>query len=85
MIEVRNNQIWQDADPRIEREMGARRLLRVVAVGEPGRSLARVVSWYEKPDGEGGWMLASPVRPSTIKLERFKPTSTGYRLIEDAP
>lgn len=83
---VKVGQLWQDNDPRIASYWdGARRLLRVIAVGQPGPNTARVVSWYEEPDGTGGWRRKTTDRPSVVKLRRFVPSTTGYRLLEEPP
>lgn len=82
---VKAGQLWEDNDPRVESwTNGGRRRLRVVAVGQPGPNTARVVSWYEVPDGEGGFKRMTADRPGVIKLRRFVPSTTGYRLIEEA-
>lgn len=81
---VKAGQLWEDNDPRVESwTKGGRRRIRVVAVGQPGPNTARVVSWYEVPDGDGGFKQMSAERPGVIKLRRFVPSSTGYRLIAD--
>lgn len=78
--------LWEDADPRILKEQGQRRRVRIESV-EGDR--ARVLSWYERPAtgavGVTVWERRSAPRPSTIRLDRFKPNRTGYRLVEDAP
>lgn len=81
MPDVRVGQVWQDADRRIT---DGRRLMRIIAVGSPSQSRARVVSWYER-EIDGSWERISEERPSVIRLDRFKPIATGYRLIEENP
>lgn len=66
---VKVGQIWGDCDPR----MGGREF----KVYEIGETHATVV--ITRPNDH-----AYDPRPvQRIKLTRFKPTSTGYRLIED--
>jgi hypothetical protein len=90
--EVRAGQVWADNDPR-----ATGRHVRVVAlvtdyapagrtpdghvyvvvelVGERGRP------WSGLKPGEP--QRAEPGRQTKIRLDRFKPTSTGYRLVQD--
>lgn len=81
---VRKGQLWQDLDWRVEgREPGyrSRRLLLVVAVDGV---YADVHAWHERlKDFE--WHRRTEPRPSRIRLDRLGPTSTGYRLLADAP
>lgn len=67
---VRARQIWEDADSR-----GHGRKVRIIATTET-HALVEVVA--------GRWGNSSTVgRRSRIRLDRFKPTSTGYRLVRD--
>lgn len=66
---VREGQVWADND---RRSRG--RTLKVVRV-ENGRALCVVLT-------DGPHPIRSAVgRTVAIKLDRFKPTSTGYRLV----
>lgn len=80
MPEVRVGQLWQDNDRRIDPD---RRMVRIVEVGSPGPNAVQVVTWYEQLVG-GEWIRKTAQRPGTIRLSRFVPISTGYRLIEEA-
>lgn len=87
MPEVRVGQVWADNDPRC-----AGRTLRVDTVDDH-KVLCTVLTnddhtqelvdnpskhpWMNRNDRRG--------RTTRISLARFKPTSTGYRLIEEAP
>ncbi len=62
---VEAGQLWVDNDPRNSR--GAR----YVMVSSVGETHARCESWYEHGGGHS--------RTVRIRLDRFKPTSTGYR------
>lgn len=62
-------QIWQDNDPR-----GYGRKVRIVEVGDTHA----VVELYTPRDGGG---VIRPGRRTRIRLNRFRPTSTGYRYI----
>jgi hypothetical protein len=69
---VRVGQVWQDADKR-----GYGRRVRVVEVD----ATHAVVELFV---GRGtGNDQAKPGRRTRIRLDRFRPTSTGYRLIQD--
>jgi hypothetical protein len=75
---VRPGSIWADNDSRSEG-----RTLRVERI-EDGKAVCVIltntdsanVSWQQR-DMRG--------KTTRISLSRFRPTSTGYRLIEDAP
>lgn len=68
---VRVGQVWQDADPRAEG-----RRLRVVEVGATHAAVELVAP--REPVSN-----ARPGRRTRIRLDRFRPTSTGYRLVKD--
>jgi hypothetical protein len=72
--EVRVGQLWQDNDPRIAELGKGRRLVRVTLVGP---THAQVETWYEDEIGAHS-------RTGRVRLDRFAPRSTGYRLIEEA-
>lgn len=74
---VQIGQIWQDNDPRINPR---RRLLRITEVTD---SAAHAITWYETQQ-DGAWVRTSAERPTRVRLDRLKPTSTGYRLIAEA-
>jgi hypothetical protein len=67
--EVRPGQLWVDNDPRSKRT-------RYLRVSEIEGERARCEAWYDEASS-----LARTVR---IKLSRFRPTRSGYRLVEDA-
>jgi len=86
-IEVRPGQIWQDNDKRgYDRQV---RIVEIVHVHVPGRpSNGRgvphaVVELVQGRSAEYG--QAKPGRRTRIRLDRFRPTSTGYRLVRDVP
>lgn len=77
--EVKVGQVWADNDKRAEG-----RKVRVVAVDTTHATVElidlRGRAALRKPDER-----AEPGRQTRIRLDRFKPTSTGYRLDTDAP
>lgn len=68
--EVKPGQVWADNDKRSK----GRHVL-VVAVGKPGPLTALVV-----PCTQDGRQTGH--RRTKIRLDRFKPTSTGYRFVK---
>lgn len=68
-------QVWEDNDHRIARRELPRRQLRVTAVDETHATVEASTLTGS------GW---GPPRVSRIRLDRFRPTSTGYRLVQDA-
>jgi hypothetical protein len=79
MTDVKPGQIWADNDPR-----SAGRTLRVERI-ENGKAVCTVLTNItpSKEDLRRG-VLVSDRRGETtrISLARFKPTSSGYRLVE---
>lgn len=67
-IKVEPGQLWIDNDPRVT----PTRYVRVVGIVE---DRAVVMTWYDKP--------GSVARGGTIRLDRFRPIATGYRLAEN--
>lgn len=63
-------QIWQDNDPR-----GYGRRIRIVEI----RDTHAVVELHQPR--RAGHAPAKPGRRTRIRLDRFRPTSTGYRYI----
>jgi hypothetical protein len=70
---VRDRQVWADNDPR-----SAGRKVRVISVDETHATVVGVVA------SGGKYVPSTAARKTRIKLTRFKPTSTGYRLVQDA-
>lgn len=85
-VEVRVGQVWQDND---KREYGRKlRVVEIVNVHIPGQSSPTGVphAVVELVAGRGvGYGQAKPGRRTRIRLDRFKPTANGYRLVQDAP
>jgi len=67
---VRAGQVWADNDSRCK----GRRTLRVEQVVGDKAVCLTLTDWDGRPDGQ---------RRTLIAVRRFKPTSTGYRLIQD--
>ena len=63
-------QIWQDNDPR-----GSGRRIRIVEVGETHATVE-----LHQPRSTSS---ARPGRRTRIHLDRFRPTSTGYRYLAE--
>lgn len=73
---VEVGQMWQDNDSRCQ-QPGTERYVRVLSI-EDGRAQVVVV------DSAGNFYPTSlKARMSKIRLDRFKPTSSGYRRRED--
>lgn len=73
---VRPGQVWQDADPRFPH-----RYLQVVTVD--ARADEAVVQPAYQPAGCPSFTRPGPAR-RRLRLDRFKDTPRGYRLIRDA-
>lgn len=69
---VRVGQVWQDADPRTYG-----RHLRVAEVDSTHATVVHV--------DIAGRPVGRRERITRIRLDRFRPTSTGYRLVTDVP
>lgn len=67
-VEVKIGQVWEDWDSRYRESGTPRRRIKVIEIKD-GR--ARVQS----PSGLGA--------RTWIRLDRFRPTATGYKLVED--
>jgi hypothetical protein len=74
---VRVGQIWADNDPRAEG-----RSVHVVAVDATHATVA-LVDQRGRPARNTPVQRAEPGRQTRIRLDRFRPTSNGYRLLED--
>jgi hypothetical protein len=69
------DQIWQDNDPR-----SCGRQVRIVEIGET-HATVELVTARQIPTLNGNRKTAKPGRRTRIRLDRFRPTSTGYRHI----
>ena len=69
-VEVKIGQVWEDWDSRYRDGEAPRRRIKVLEIKD-GR--ARVQS----PSGLGA--------RTWIRLDRFRPTASGYKLVEDVP
>ncbi|WP_329131483.1 hypothetical protein OG552_10320 [Streptomyces sp. NBC_01476] len=69
---VEPGQVWADNDKR-----GYGRKIQVISI-EDGYALTKAVSL------RGGSVSPTTKPPTRIRLDRFKPTSTGYRLVRHA-
>jgi hypothetical protein len=80
MTRVRVNQVWADNDKR-----AAGRLVRVVEIS--GRyAMVELVGQRGRPASRHeDKQVAKPGRRTRIQLDRFRPTTTGYRLHTEAP
>jgi hypothetical protein len=67
-VEVKVGQVWEDWDSRYRNGDAPRRRIKVLEIKD-GR--ARVQS----PSGQGA--------RTWIRLDRFRPTASGYKLVED--
>lgn len=71
MITVEVGQLWVDNDPRLA-QVGRKRYIRVNGI-EDGKALCQ--AWYDE--------VAAKAHLVRIRLDRFKPTATGYRPATD--
>ena len=67
-VEVKVGQVWEDYDSRYRSGEHARRRVKILEIKD-GRALV------QHPSGTG--------RKTKIRVNRFRPTATGYKLIED--
>lgn len=83
IVEVKPGQIWADNDWR-----SAGRIVRIESVDETHATctiVANPTSVQAELDKYGKvWRVDMRGKTTRIQLARFKPTSTGYRLLEDA-
>lgn len=66
-IEVKVGQIWEDWDSR-SRDSGYRRKIQILEIVD-GKAIV------QHPSGHGS--------KTKIRLDRFRPTSTGYKLVSE--
>ncbi|MGV9278094.1 hypothetical protein [Streptomyces griseosporeus] len=71
-------QVWQDNDPR-----GYGRRVRIVAIDDT-HATVELVTTRQVPTLTGSRATAKPGRRTRIRLDRFRPTSTGYRYVTTA-
>lgn len=64
-------QIWQDNDPR-----GYGRKIRIVEIDATHATVVEITV-----PRKAGHLHAKPGRHTRIRLDRFRPTSTGYRYV----
>lgn len=74
---VRRGQVWADNDRRSEG-----RKVRILRVEEAEAVVIVLTARTDASDGERQRAVGAEHR---IRLNRFRPTSTGYRLVEDVP
>lgn len=67
-VEVKVGQVWEDNDPRQKKEGVAVRRIKVLEIVD-GKALC------QHPSGLG--------RKTKIRLDRFRPTASGYKLISE--
>ncbi|MBM0274114.1 DUF6354 family protein [Micromonospora tarensis] len=75
---VEPGQVWADNDRR-----SAGRKVRVVEVGATHATVELVDQRGRPARGHEAQQQAEPGRRTRIRLDRFRPTSTGYRLVSD--
>lgn len=66
-------QVWQDNDPRVSEGYRGVRLVQIHSVDDDGK--ATCTAWYPE--------CGSVERRVRIRLDRFRPTATGYRFVRD--
>ena len=75
MTDVKPGQCWADNDPRSEG-----RTLRVESI-EGDKAVCTILTNCDSYKGSA-WQRDMVGKTTRISLSRFKPTSTGYRLLE---
>jgi hypothetical protein len=82
---VRPGQVWADNDWRAEG-----RTLRVEAI-QDGKAICTILTnptsiqeRLDRPSQADPWVRDVRNKQTRIRLDRFRPTSTGYRLVQDA-
>jgi hypothetical protein len=81
--EVKVGQIWKDNDRRVKQESGYDRFLRIDRVNGDRAECSHVTT---APDGSWhAWYRRGRRSFVEVKLSRFRPTSSGYLLVRDAP
>lgn len=65
-VEVKVGQVWEDNDPRQQKQGVAVRRIKVLEIAD-GKALC------QHPSGQG--------RKTKIRLDRFRPTKSGYKLV----
>lgn len=73
--DVRVGQVWADNDPR-----SVGRTLEVVAV-DSTHATCKVLTG-RLPEVNNGF-VSTPVKSTRVRLDRFRPTATGYKLVKD--
>lgn len=76
---VRVGQVWADNDNR-----SAARQVRVVEIDDTHATVELVGQRGRPARGHELRQEAKPGRRTRVRLDRFRPTSTGYRLVNDA-
>lgn len=76
--EVRPGSVWADNDPR-----SAGRTLRIERI-EDGKAVCTVLTNSDNTDLNSPWQRDMRGKTTRISLSRFRPTSTGYRLVRDS-
>jgi len=76
--DVRPGQVWADNDLR-----AVGRTLRVERV-EDGKAICVILTNRDATDPDSPWQQDARGRTTRISLSRFRPTSTGYRLVRDS-
>lgn len=77
--DIRAGQVWQDCDPRAHN-----RQIRIVTI-DSDHAVAELITPRQVTTLAGQAITARPGRRTRIRLDRFQPTKTGYRLVQDAP
>jgi hypothetical protein len=78
MTDVKPGQVWADNDARSEG-----RTLRVESV-ENGKAVCTVLTNADCVNVDSAWQRDMRGTTTRISVSRFRPTSSGYRLVEDA-
>jgi hypothetical protein len=78
--DVQVGQVWLDYDARLRRRLwGVQRLVRVVEIVDVDGMTWPYAKVVTSLDGGKNWGS----RQTRIRIRRFRPTSTGYKLVEE--
>lgn len=80
---VQVGQVWEDCDPRAKGRLVLVLRLPAMDVPNPGEGKVMVEVLRSRDKAGGPEDARTRGRRRSIKLRRFRPISTGYRLVED--
>lgn len=70
-------QVWYDNDPRSEKYHGHKRYCQIIEVGATHAQC----QWFHYERNAAGKNVRVPGRRTRSRLDRFKPTTSGYKRV----